>query len=247
MSSPLEDAAHAVAHGRCVIASTGAGISAESGIPTFRGDSGIWKKYPPEKFATIQAYLANPLEVWGFWVEIGREMAACKPNAAHVAIAEMESQKHLHAVVTQNVDSLHQTAGSQRVIEYHGNVRRLVCTRCRHQEPVDLTNPPKLPPHCPCGIVMRPDIVMFGEYIPEGPMHEAAALAEKCDVMIIVGTSAQVYPAADLPFIAKQHGAFIIESNIEETDFTSEITDAFLCGAAGETLPSLAKRVRELS
>jgi len=246
MSSPLDDAARAIALGRCVIASTGAGVSAESGIPTFRGEDGIWKKYPPEKFAPIQAFLKDPAAVWAFWMELGRELSACKPNSAHFALASLESHGHLAAVITQNVDNLHQDAGSKRVVEYHGNGRRLVCTACRATEVLDLGNPPKSPQFCYCGAVMKPDVVMFGEIIPEGPMREAAALAEKCDVLIIVGTSAQVFPAAELPFIAKRHGAYIIESNTEETDFTGQITDAFLKGPAGETLPALAKRVLEL-
>ena len=237
-------AADAIKSSSPVLAVTGAGISAESGIPTFRGSHGIWTKYPPEEYATIDAYNQNPEKVWRFWCELAKQLADTKPNPAHYALAQLEQMGLLDAVVTQNVDNLHEAAGSKRVIEYHGNARWLVCPRCRHRDPLDLTQHGDSPPYCFCGSLMNPDVVMFGEVIPSEALVESARLAESCKVLIVVGTSAQVYPAARLPVLARENGAFIIEANIEETDFTHTVTHAFLQGPAGETLPKLVEYVQ---
>ena len=245
MKDPYRQAAAAIKHASMTIAVTGAGISAESGIPTFRGHGGIWDKYPPEEYATIDAYNADPEKVWAFWKELAATLGACKPNPAHFALAELEKMNLVQAVITQNVDNLHEAAGSRNVIEYHGNARWLVCPRCRHRDPLDFGQHGSSPPYCFCGTLMKPDVVMFGEAIPSQALVESARFAEACNAVIVVGTSAQVYPAARLPVLAKQSGAFIIEANIEQTDFTSTITDAFLDGPAGETLPKLLQRVKE--
>ena len=245
MTDPYRLAAEALKSAALSVAVTGAGISAESGIPTFRGEHGIWGKYPPEEYATIDAYNSNPDKVWAFWRELGATLAGCKPNPGHYALAELEQMGRLHAVITQNIDNLHEVAGSQRVIEYHGNAHWIVCPRCRHRDPLDLQQYGESPPYCFCGTLMKPDVVMFGEPIPSQALVEAARLAETCNVMIVVGTSAQVYPAARLPVLARQNGAFIIEANIEETDFTRSVTHAFLKGPAGETLPQLVQHVKQ--
>lgn len=247
MRDPYTQAAEALKHSSMTVAVTGAGISAESGIPTFRGEDGIWKKYPPEEYASIDAWYENPDRVWAFWLELARTLGDCSPNPAHYALAELEKMELLHAVVTQNIDNLHQTAGSRRVIEYHGNARWLVCTRCKHRDPLDLNQHSDSVPYCFCGTPMKPDVVMFGEVIPSDALVEAARLAENAKVVLVVGTSAQVFPAARLPVLAHQNGAFIIEANIEETDFTHSITHAFLHGPAGETLPKLVETVKSLS
>jgi NAD-dependent protein deacetylase/lipoamidase len=244
MSEALERAADAIRKADKVIALTGAGISVESGIPSFRDDGGIWKKYPPEEFATIEAYRANPDKVWALWCELGADLADCLPHPGHVALADLERMGRLHTIVTQNVDNLHQEAGSRNVIEYHGNARRLVCLACRRRQPFDLASAPDSPPHCSCGGLMKPDVVMFGELIPKAALFDAHHQAESCDVLIVVGTSAQVYPAAELPFTAQRGGAFIIDANTEETDFTHSVTGAFLAGEAGKTLPQLVQCVR---
>jgi NAD-dependent deacetylase len=151
----------------------------------------------------------------------------------------------MDAIITQNVDNLHQEAGSNHVIEYHGNARKLVCMKCRRRRDIDRENPGQYAPRCRlCNGLMKPDVVMFGEMIPKHALYEAEVRAQQCDVMIVVGTSAQVFPAAQLPFTAKEHGAFIIEANIEETDFSRLITNAFLKGRAGTTLPELARAVQ---
>ncbi len=243
MTNDYPRAAEAIRNVGTVIAATGAGISTESGIPDFRSEGGIWDTYPPEEYASIQAFLADPAKVWGMWRELGQQFDGCKPNPGHEALARLEQAGHLKAVITQNVDNLHQEAGSRTVIEYHGNSRQVRCMTCHHTQRL---NPEMLAsgtPFCVCGGVFKPDVVMFGELIPQKAMLQAEAFARSADVVIIVGTSAQVYPAAQLPHTAKERGAFIIEANLEETDFTRDITDVFLQGKAGETLPKLAEAV----
>lgn len=246
MSDPYQMAAEALHRAEYAVASTGAGISVESGIPDFRSPDGIWSKYPPEEYASIQAFLADPAKVWGLWHELGRDVASCGPNPAHHALAELERMGRLKAVITQNVDNLHQAAGSRNVVEYHGNAKRLVCLDCGFPQDFVPGERTEAVPRCECGGLLKPDVVMFGEMIPPKAMVDAEALATACDVMIVVGTSAQVYPAASLPQIAKAGGAFIIEANTEETEFTYGITDAFLQGLAGTTLPRLLDTLKAL-
>lgn len=246
MPDAINQAAEALTRAQHVVAVTGAGVSEESGIPTFRGDHGIWVKYPIEEFGTIDAYLSDANRVWAFWCELSELVADCRPNPAHVALANLEALGRMETIVTQNVDNLHQDAGSKSVIEYHGNARKLVCLECRQRIPLDRNNLTTLAPKCrACGGLLKPDVVMFGETIPSYALFEASARAQKCDVMIVVGTSAQVFPAAELPFTAKERGAFIIECNTEPTDFTRLVTDAFLEGPAGETLPTLVAAVKQ--
>ena len=237
-----DKAASLLRRGKCVIASTGAGMSVESGIPDFRSAGGIWEKYPPEEYATIDAFMANPGKVWRLWNELGAQFAGCKPNPGHRALAELERARRLTAVITQNVDNLHQEAGSRCVIEYHGNSRRLVCLECRAESPFNPAADRAEVPRCTCGGLLKPDVVMFGEMIPQRAMLQAEAYARSADVVLIVGTSAQVYPAAELPLTAKRNGAVLIEINTIETDFTPFV-DVFLQGPAGQTLPELTRRV----
>jgi len=244
MNAPFEDAANALRNAQCPVAVTGAGISVESGIPDFRGPHGIWDKYPVEEYATIDAFMANPEKIWTFWHEMGDTLRDCKPNTAHQALAELETLGLCRAIITQNIDSLHQDAGSSRVIEFHGNTRRTVCLGCGQGAPLDLANRPAAAPRCDCGGLIKPDVVLFGEMIPPAAQAESDQWARQCDVMIVVGTSATVFPAARVPYTAKDTGAFIIEANIEHTDFTRTITDTFLEGPAGETLPKLLHCVR---
>ncbi len=243
-STDLQRAADAVRNGGSVIAVTGAGMSAESGIPTFRDEGGIWEKYPPEQFAAISNYLENPTKVWAFWRELSQDLLHCQPNPGHRALAELEAYECLEAIITQNIDGLHQEAGSDLVIEYHGNARALGCMHCQHREPLDIEKFPTSPPHCYCGGIMKPAVIMFGEMIPADALLRSESLAQHCDVCIVVGTSAQVFPAAQIPSVAKDRGAFIIEVNIEPTDFTDTIVDVFLEGPAGVELPKLVEAVK---
>lgn len=241
MTSYIERAAAALQRARNGVAVTGAGVSEESGIPTFRGAEGIWTRYPPEIYASIDAYLRDPGRVWAFWCELASSLHGCLPNPAHFALAQVETAGGLKAIITQNIDSLHQAAGSRTVVEYHGSLRELVCLECRARKPFDILAPGSRPPHCVlCQGLMKPDVVMFGEGIPPDAMIASEALVQTCDVLLVVGTSAQVYPAAGIPFAAKRNGAFIIEANVEPTEFTETVTDVFLEGPCGQTLPRVA-------
>lgn len=246
--SPMRAAAEAFRRAKRAIAVTGAGISAESGIPTFRDAGGIWEKYPPEEYASIGNYLAAPEKVWAFWRELAAGLADCRPNPGHLALAKLEAMGLLEAIITQNVDNLHQEAGSRRVIEYHGNARYLICLDCAATEPLPKDSFPERPPDCPrCRHLMKPGVVMFGEMIPVQAMIEAEALARGCDLCLIVGTSAQVFPAAGLPEVAKRQGACVIEVNIEPTDFTFDIVDYFLQGPAGTILSQVTSEIKSMS
>ena len=178
MIDHFHEAANALKKASCAVAVTGAGMSAESGIPTFRGTGGIWEKYPPAEYATIEAYNENPDKVWKFWIDLAEQLKDSRPNPGHYALAELERMGILKAVVTQNVDNLHQDAGTKNVIEYHGNAKWLICPRCRHRDPLDLSQHRDTPPYCFCGTLMKPDVVMFGE-IGSTQEERVADLIEK--------------------------------------------------------------------
>lgn len=241
MDKAILEARRLLAASRKVVALTGAGISVESGIPDFRSPNGLWARYPPDEYATIEAYRSNPDKVWKLWHELAEDLRQAQPNPAHHALAELEAKGALKALITQNIDGLHQCAGSREVIEYHGNASRLVCLECGRKRPIEPDLASSFAPRCDCapGALMKPDVVFFGELIPARAMAEAERWASRCDVMIVVGTSANVYPCAGLPFTAKEHHAVIIEVNLETTDYSRRITDCFIQGKAGETMPLL--------
>ena len=241
----IRKAAETLARSKRAVAFTGAGISAESGIPTFRGADGLWRRYRPEELATPEAFARDPKLVWEFYRWRQELIARAKPNPAHLALAELERLGVIEAVITQNVDGLHQRAGSRRVIELHGNIWRIRCTSCGYEETI--SEPVReVPPRCPrCGSLMRPGVVWFGEPLPSDAWAEAVELAETSDAMLVVGTSGVVYPAAMLPMIAKRAGATIIEVNPEDTAIT-QIADVAIRGKAGEVLPKIAELVQLL-
>ena len=221
---------------------TGAGISAESGIPTFRGADGIWAKYDYRKLATPEGFRDDPYLVWEWYRLRQIEMKKAKPNPAHVIIAEMEKHYPEFSVLTQNIDGMHERAGNRKVIELHGNIWRMRCPR--DGTVVTLSAPvTEIPPLCQCGSIMRPDVVWFGEPLPDEAVDLASKAASQSDVMFVVGTSAVVYPAAALPIITKNSGGLVIEINIEETDVSS-YADLSFFGHAGQVLPVLWKRIR---
>jgi NAD-dependent deacetylase len=208
----------------------------ESGIPSFRGAHGLWTRYNPMEYAHIQAFVTNPAKVWRMLLELDETIRRARPNAAHYALAELEKMGFLLGVITQNVDNLHQEAGSQKVIEFHGNARHFVCLRCRRPfDPKDLDFS-QVPLYCTCGGLIKPDIVFFGEEIPPAANRAAFDLAEACEVMLVIGTSAAVMPANFLPKAAKNHGASIVEINLEPTELTRRFTDYFLEGKASDIL-----------
>jgi NAD-dependent deacetylase len=239
----IHKTARAISRSDKVVAFTGAGISVESGIPDFRSAGGLWEKFDPAEYATIEAFLANPKKVWAMLKEMGSLLESSKPNAAHLALAALERMGHLRSVITQNIDSLHQEAGNTRVIEYHGSHRRLVCLKCGRQAAKEEVSLATLPPLCSCSGVLKPTVVFFGEPIPWSAHEEAMGEARNCEVMLVIGTSAVVSPACDIPVLAKRAGAAVVEVNLEETQLTRSVSDWILKGSAGAVLQAVLEGV----
>ena len=223
---------------RSVAVLTGAGVSAESGVPTFRGHNGLWKQYRAEDLATPGAFARDPKLVWEWYDWRRGVLAQAKPNPGHYALREIEKRVPKFTLITQNVDSLHEDAGSSRVLHLHGSIWRVRCLDC-DRERIDKRTPlPEIPPKCECGGLLRPGVVWFGESLPTRIWNEAEAAARAADLFLVAGTSAVVYPAAGLAHIAKSAGARVVEVNIAATALSDEI-DSFLEGPSGELLPSL--------
>jgi len=218
---------------------TGAGISQESGIPTFRGKYGLWRKYDSMQLATIDAFNNNPKLVWEWYEERRKNIFNAKPNPGHFAIAELEKYKEV-IVLTQNIDGLHQRARSTNVLELHGSIIRIKCTVCDFKDEIPASFE-SLPPKCRrCNNILRPDVVWFGESLPQNVWKQAIAEANSCDVMIIAGTSLVVSPANTLPVYAKQNNAILVEVNPEQTPMSTEM-DLSLRTTSAKALPNLIK------
>jgi NAD-dependent deacetylase len=228
-----------------IVAFTGAGISVESGIPAFRGAQGLWEKYDPAEYADIRSFMREPAKVWGMLREMTRLIFDAKPSPAHLTLSALEKAGLLNAVVTQNVDGLHQEAGNTDVIEYHGNSRLLICLKCRRKVPFTEQSLTVMPyPTCEkCGEPLKPDGIFFGEQIPPAVIARAHEAVEKCRIMMIIGTSGVVYPAAEVPFLSSSRGAAVIEINLSPTPFTTSITQYFLEGAASAVLPEILEEM----
>jgi NAD-dependent deacetylase len=244
LDSQLDQAAALIAASPRVAALTGAGISAESGVPTFRGADGLWKTYRAEALATPEAFAHDPALVWE-WYDWRRGLIApVEPTAGHAVLAAWERRFEGFTVITQNVDGLHARAGSRSVVELHGNIWKLRCTREGTVEECRVTPLARIPPVCAgCGALLRPHVVWFGEALDPAVLRRAFAAAEACQAMLVIGTSAVVEPAASLPRAAAQAGAKIVELNIEPTPLTP-LADVYLPGKAGEILPLLDERLK---
>jgi NAD-dependent deacetylase len=223
-----------------VLVLTGAGVSAESGVPTFRGPEGLWRQFRPEDLATMDAFERDPKLVWEWYAWRREQIAPLRPNPAHQAIAALEREAPDFLLATQNVDGLHRQAGSRSLVELHGTLWRVRCTGCGQVEDDRRVPLPELPPRCACGAGLRPDVVWFGEALPAAPLEQAFAAARDADVVLVVGTSSLVYPAAALPQAARAAGAFVIEVNPEPTPLTP-LAQVSLRGRAAEVVPALVE------
>ncbi len=247
MQDQIFAAARLLAKCRQLVVLTGAGISKESGIPTFReAQEGLWAQYDPMEMATEEGFLRNPPLVWRWYDYRFGMVEQAQPNPGHRAIAELEQLLPRVTVVTQNIDGLHQAAGSTDVVELHGSIRRFKCLRGRHTHftRADFAGQAEIPPRCPrCGDMLRPDVVWFGENLPAAALRRAYDLSETCDAMLVVGTSGAVQPAASLPFVARRAGAVVIDVN-PERDEIAHVANLFLEGPGGQILPRLLAAMR---
>lgn len=230
--------ANAILKSDRTVALTGAGISVASGIPPFRGKGGLWSKYDPDEYAHVLAFKRNPEKVWIMLKEMIDTILPAKPNAAHIALAKMEDMGYLEGIITGNVDSLHQAAGSKNVVEMHGNNRNLICMDCGNIYNIKLYLT-KIPPKCECGNPLRPDVVFFGEQIPPEALVKSFELAENCDMMMVIGTSAIISPMSNMPIAAKKQGAKVLEINTEESNLSGFIPDWTIKGKAEDILPKI--------
>ncbi|MDR3553555.1 MAG: NAD-dependent deacylase [Syntrophobacteraceae bacterium] len=231
---------------RYAVALTGAGISVESGIPDFRSDEGVWARYDPLEYGHIDSFQADPAKVWNLLKEMDAMVESVGPNDAHYALGELEKLGVLKMVITQNVDSLHQKGGANNVVEFHGSFRTMHCNDCLksfHRREVSLV---ELPPRCTCGGPIRPDVVLFGEGIPDEAYSRAFDGASRCDLMVVVGTSASVAPASDLPLIARRRGARIVEINPEASELPRSVTEMHIMAPAGAAFRNIMKIVKSM-
>ena len=242
-SPALERSVEILRGAKAIVVSTGAGMSKESGIPTFRdAPNALWAQYDPETLASPAGFRRDPALVWRWYDERRAMIAEAEPHPGHMAIVEWEPMFEDFTVLTQNIDNLHRRAGSTSVVELHGNIFRYKCFDNDH--PVEtLPDEDHVPPHCSCGSLIRPDVVWFGEMLPKAALDNAFASLEKCDAILVVGTSGMVHPAAGFPSLAKEAGASVIEVNPEETPITP-VADVFVQGPAGEILPEITRKLK---
>lgn len=240
----IQESVEKIIKAKHAIAFTGAGISVESGIPPFRGPNGLWSKYDP-RLLDINYYYANTEKSWKVIYEIFYQFfKKAEPNKAHLGLAALEKKDYLKSIITQNIDNLHQKAGSKTIYEFHGNSQILICPSCKTKYPANEESLESIPPHCPkCNHILKPDFVFFGEQIPEYALHHSFEEAHKTDLLLIVGTTGEIHPAALIPPTAKRYGATIIEINPEKSNYTDSITDIFLQGEAGDIIKILTQTI----
>ncbi len=249
MMTEVEKAAQIILSSKYVVALTGAGISTPSGIPDFRSPgSGLWEKVDPMAVASIYAFRLNPERFFEWFRPLGKTLLESRPNPAHIALAKLEEAGLLKAVITQNIDGLHQKAGSKRVLEIHGHIREAECIICRRSYPTEsfLHNYLELGeiPRCQCGGILKPKVILFGEPLPKWVFLEAVGEAQRCDAMIIAGSSLEVYPAAELPTLAYQNGAKLIVVNLQST-YADSIADVVIREDVAVALPAIAEKCLE--
>ncbi len=228
-----------------VVALTGAGISVGSGIPDFRSPGGLWTVFSPEQYATLEVFHSNPAKAWELFRALGKVLVGKEPNPAHRALAELEALGLLAGIITQNIDNLHQQAGSSRVFEIHGDHQHLQCLHCHSLVPVDphLYQSTTIPLCAHCATPLKPNVVLFGEAVRD--LEAIHAFVADCDLLLVIGTSAQVYPAAGLPSLVRQNGGRLFECNRESVLALSTRVDYFLSGAVEQTLPALVEACRK--
>lgn len=230
-----------------VVVLSGAGMSVESKIAPFRGPGGLWEKYDPAEYGHITTLRNAPGKAWIMLSEMQKEILKAKPHAGHFALAKLEEMGVVSSIITQNVDGLHHVAGSKNVIEFHGNLQSVICMDCGYTLPSSAVSLEDIPPCCKkCGGPVKPGAVFFGEAIPVEALTRADQESNACDLMLVIGTSAEVQPAASMPHAAKHSGAKVIEINISETPFTGYVSDYIIKGPAGEVLDLLLEKVIEL-
>ena len=244
MNKEISDAAELLRKSKYTTAFSGAGISVESGIPPFRGETGLWSKYDPVVL-DIDYFHANPRESWQVIKEIFYDFfGRARPNEAHQVLAKMEQEGWLKNIITQNIDNLHQEAGSREVYEFHGNSRELVCTSCGRRHTVQEIDLEQLPVTCvDCGGLVKPDFIFFGEGIPPAAYSKSVEAAQYADVFLVIGTTGEIMPASQIPLMAKSNGAKIIEVNVAPSNYTHSITDIFLQGKATEVMSMLGREL----
>jgi NAD-dependent deacetylase len=216
-----------------------------SGIPPFRGKGGLWEKYNPEEYAHIESFKENPKKTWIMLKEMIDTILVGKPNPAHFALAELEEMGKLDGIITGNVDHLHQAAGSKNIYELHGNNKSLICMKCQKTYPIERYKK-SMPPLCDCGYTLRPEVVMFGEGLPQNVLFGAYDLARNCEIMLVVGTSQMVSPMSQMPYAAKENNATIIEINLNETLLSDLVSDCVIKGKAEDILPKLVEELKLL-
>lgn len=238
----IETVADWIVDAGSVCALTGAGISVESGIPDFRSKDGLWSRYDPVEYASIYNFLDDPAKVWNMFTEIIELCMKAEPNPAHLALTELEEMGRLDGIITQNVDYLHQRAGTKNVIEFHGNNNALRCQECGKMHSLDVRKE-QMPPQCDCGGHLRPDVVLFDEGIPPEAMIRSRDLASGADLMLVIGTSAVVAPASYMPYMTKANDGRLVEFDIDVTQITHDV-DLSIFGKAGTVLPEVVSAVR---
>ena len=240
----IAQAAQKIKDSQRMIAFTGAGISVESGIPSFRGQDGLWNRYDPQVL-DLSYFQRHPAESWRVIKEIFYDFfGAAQPNPAHEALARLESAEILHGIITQNIDNLHQEAGSQDVIEFHGTSRRLTCLSCQQTCKFKPELFSSMPPSCHnCGGLLKPDFIFFGEGIPPQAYQRSLEETQQADIWLVVGTTGEIMPASMLPIEAKKNGTLIIEVNLHPSNYTDTITDIFLQGKASGVLKALSDAI----